>query len=241
MTDEAEVVEDDTINSLFEEESEESESPKVEEETPEVTVDETESKEEETTEPTSDKEEAKTVPIAALLDERQKRQQLEGRLEELEKQLPQKDEAPDPITDPDDYESYIRTKVEKEFNDKAANEYTEKVNASRSIMLETEADYVDMEKIFMIMTTTDDTLATQMNASADPAKFAYDAAKTYRDSLLKPEVAETITDIVESPTETRNKSAVAAPSIASATAQTSNTTPVEKDESLNEMFADQKY
>ena len=225
MTDEAQ---GESLDELFEEET-----PEVTEETSQVEETTTETVED--AEPTSEKEEAKLVPIAALQDERHKRQQLETRLQEIEKQLPKTDEAPDPITEPDEYESYIRNKVEKEYEDRAAAEYKEKVEASRSQMLEAETDYIELEKVFMLMTTTDDTLAVQMNASADPARFAYDTAKAYRADLLKPETPETIQDVVaqvERPV----------PSLASATAQTSNSTPeIAEEESMDEMFADQKY
>ena len=95
MTDEAQ---GESLDELFEEET-----PEVTEETSQVEETTTETVEE--AEPTSEKEEAKLVPVAALQDERHKRQQLESRLQELEKQLPKTDEAPDPITDPDEYES----------------------------------------------------------------------------------------------------------------------------------------
>lgn len=227
MTDEAQ---GESLDELFEEET-----PEVTEETSQVEETTTETVEE--AEPTSEKEEAKLVPVAALQDERHKRQQLESRLQELEKQLPKSEEAPDPITEPEEYESYIRNKVEKEYEDRAAAEYKEKVEASRSQMLEAETDYIELEKVFMLMTVTDDTLATQMNASADPARFAYDTAKAYRDSLLAPQTPETIQDVVAQVDPVKP-----VPSLARATAGASNSIPVvEDEESMDEMFADQSY
>jgi hypothetical protein len=98
-----------------------------------------------------------------------------------------------------------------------------------------------MERFFRAAVEVNGSLQTKMNASDDPAGFAYEEGKKYLASFQSNIKPETIKDTVEDPTETRNNSATEAPSLASATAQASNSNPVEKDESLNEMFADQSY
>lgn len=104
-----------------------------------------------------------SVPKAALIAERRKRQAAEDKLRQLEG-----GEKIDPAT-----EALNRT-----------------INISRDLMLDSHKDYPEMEKIFMdlISEPSDDgirikdlTLYEKFRNSANPAKFAYNHAKQHKD------------------------------------------------------------
>jgi len=196
---------------------------------------------EQKTEPPSDQK-PKSVPIAALLDERRKAQQYKEEVEQLRKQIPQPDEAPDPYEDLDAYKEWVRNEAIREINEAKQAEQAELIEQSRSEMMEKYEDYTDMEKVFSVLNAYDPTLADEM--IKDPrsaAKFAYDKGKEYIDSLkgTPEEISKEVSELSEA--EKRLKSAVTAPSLASATAQASNSTPVEVEEDLDTMFGDQAY
>jgi hypothetical protein len=95
-------------------------------------------------------------------------------LRELQsKNAPKDENAPDPIDDPSGYEKYLRSKWEKES-------YEKRINESQERMKEAHSDYSDMEQHFVFLATRDPDLVKQMNASLDPAKFAYETAKADR-------------------------------------------------------------
>lgn len=220
----------DDVENLFEGTEESEEKTEETEDTKGET--ETEDKTEETEESAPPAEEEKLVPKAALHDERRRRQQAEEEAEKLRKLLPETDEAPDPYEDIDAYNDYMRCKWEKEQKVKQDEITRERLEKSRSKMLETATDYENMEKIFGLMVADDPTLADKMLASGDEAKFVYDTAKKYKEELLKPE-----TKSEEKP----EPSHIDGANLATATAQKSNTDKVEKEESLDEMFDDQIY
>ena len=83
----------------------------------------------------------KSVPQAALLDERRKRQHLEEENETLRKQIPQSEEAPDPYDDIDAYNVFMRNKWQTEQNMAMDARRRENLDKSRSAMLETAGDY----------------------------------------------------------------------------------------------------
>ena len=179
-----------------------------------------------------------SVPLAALKDERRKRQQLEEENEQLRGQIPKSDEAPDPYEDIDAYDAYKRAEWEKNLNAQQAQVRNEKINKSRGEMLEKVVDYDEMEAIFQVMTATDRGLVDKMLLSENPAKFAYDTAKTYKESLLK--VAPKV-ETEPSESEKRNKSATEVPNLAPATAQASNSQQIEKEATIDDVFADIGY
>lgn len=235
MANEANELEHDELDEFFgdqeetEVEPEVAEEPKGETEEPEA-----EAEEEPETEPPSDKEPT-LVPIAAVLDERRKAQQLKEELEELRKQVPQKDEAPDPYDDPEAYLAYHKSKWQQEQYMEQERATRERLEDSRSQMLAKADDYVEMEKVFEVMTLSDDSLVGKMLASEDPAKFAYDSAKQYRDSLFG-KVGK-----VEEPEVEVKEPVVKTPNLATATAQGKNTPDLEKEDDLEDVFADQEY
>ena len=170
------------------------------------------------------------APIAALQDERRKAQQAREEAEMLRRQVPVNDEAPDPYDDIDKYNAYIRNQTEQEIYQRMEQQRLHNLEISRSRMLEQHKDYDEMEQIFSIMTATNMELVDKMNMSSDPAKFAYDTAKSYKASLMsQPEPEPERAPIKE------------VPNLAKATAQAPNTPQVEQEESIDDVFADMQY
>ncbi len=111
--------------------------------------------------------EQKSVPIAALLDERRKRQALEE-----ENRVLKGGKAIDPAS-----EALQRT-----------------IDISRDLILDSHKDYPEMEKVFMDLVSEpsdgglrikDTALYEKFRNSANPAKFAYNHAKQHKDYLDK--------------------------------------------------------
>lgn len=129
-------------------------------------------------EPTASKQ--KSVPVAALQDERKKRQTAEERAETaeeraaaLEKELEAMKGKPDPVPD---------------------TEFDALVKVSVRHMKKLHEDYPEMEKIFMEqvarvkdgkLVIKNEDLWEQYRASEDPAEFAYNHAKSHKDYLDK--------------------------------------------------------
>ena len=233
MTDEK-----DELETFFEGEEHEEISTEVEKtEVKEVeTVAEAE-KSEEVIEPAPTAEhEQKSVPLAALQDERRKRQHLSEEIEALRKQIPQSKEAPDPYDDIDVYDAFKRNQWQQEQNRVMDKKRREDLDLSRSHMLEQHQDYDEMERIFEIMTTSDRSLVDKMFQSGDAAKYAYDTARAYKDSLLPKHEIETSETV-----ETEKTSVTSMPNLAKATAQASNTVNLEPEADIDDIFADMKY
>lgn len=174
------------------------------------------------------------VPLAALKDERRKRQQLKEENENLRGQLPQLDEEPDPLDDPDAWKAYQSKKIEQGFLDKQQVALNEKVEEARSSALEKYPDYQEKEKVFMVLSALNPELSEKI--ASDPtnsAEFAYETANTYLESLKPSEKEELISETEKTP---RTK----VPSLATATASASNSVQIEKDDD-DDMFEDQTY
>ena len=241
MTDNQEVEQDD-LESFFEgeehpittepeKEPEQDEPAKVEAE-PEPEQ-ETEQEPETASETTSD-EKPTLVPIAALHDERRKAQQAREEAEMLRKQVPVQDEAPDPYEDIDKYNAYMRQQWEREQFAKQDQQRRQNLDQSRSKMLETHQDYEEKERVFELMATRDPSLVDKMFMSGNEAKFAYDMATSYINSVLPKGKAETI--------ETAETAPIAeVPNLAKATAQAKNTPQVEPEATIDDIFADMEY
>ena len=180
--------------------------------------------------------EQKSIPLAALQDERRKRQHLEEEVEALRKQVPQSDEAPDPYDDIDAYDTFRRNQWQREQNMAMDRQRRNDLDVSRSKMLEQHNDYDEMERIFEIMTTSDRSLVDKMFQSGDAAKYAYDTARAYKESLMpKQETVETSENVEQ------KASVKAMPNLASATAQASNTVQLEPEADIDDIFADIGY
>lgn len=108
----------------------------------------------------------KTVPVAALVDERRKRQALEQQLQEYQKP---KEEKVDLFADPDRFVDDVNQRI-KEV------ERTTRINLSREMVMSSKADYEEKETKFVEMAQQNPYLIQQMNQSSNPAKFAYDTA-----------------------------------------------------------------
>jgi hypothetical protein len=190
---------------------------------PEIPEEDTQTGEDETATPA----EPKSVPLAALLDERRKAQQLKAELEDIKRKLPPQTKEPDMYEDPEGYKAWIKAEARREFEEAEKKRWEETVEISRSAMLEKHDDYEKMEKYFLFLSREDESLIKAMKNSNDPALFAYEKGKAYFDEMTTP------------PKVPKSKSA--APSLVIATSRGSNTTPVERDVGLNEMFSDQRY
>jgi len=183
-------------------------------------------------EPVKEAKEPVLVPLAALENERRKRQQLQEDNQNLRQQIPKVDNEPDPYDDIDAYNAYQRNKWEQENHEKEVNARRERVDLSRGKMLQTHSDFEEMERIFEIMTIHDNSLIDRMFASGDEAKFAYEAAKAYKEGIIgKP-------DAIPEPVKA---SALDVPNLATATTQASNMPEVEKEDGIDDIFADQSY
>ena len=172
------------------------------------------------------------APIAALRDERRKAQQAREEAEMLRRQVPVKDEAPDPYDDIDKYNDYMRNQWEQEMRFRQEQQRRKRLDASRSKMLEQHQDYDEMERIFELMTVQDTSLIDKMLMSGNEARFAYKTAKAYKDSLLKP---------VQTETESEPLRVKEVPNLAKATAQASNMPQVEHEATIDDIFEDMQY
>lgn len=188
MTDEVDTTQDkaedaevqkDTIDDLFEDSQEQPKAESVETkgEASEAVEAKAETKTEDEpakteAEPPAAKEES--VPVKALTEERRKRQDAEKRLKELEEKLqqaPQQEQVkvPDPIEDPQGYAKFMEDKTNLDA-------LRTKVNLSRDLMLDLKDDYAEKETLFVELARANPYLVQQMNASPNPAKFAYQTA-----------------------------------------------------------------
>jgi len=234
MTSEATSTEDDAVDNLFEDKSEET--VETTEETEEVKG-ETEAEAPES-EPPSD-EEPKLVPIAAMHDYKRKWQEEKEAREKAESLIPREEvKAPDMYEDPEGYKAWVRDEVVREEEEKNINALKTKVDSSRSAMLESKEDYEEKEKAFMMLTMYDQSLSDKMHSSEDPALFAYERGAEYLESLVPKATTE---EPVEAEEPEEKAPIVKGPRLATATSMASNTKPVEKEEGFDEMFEDQKY
>ncbi len=195
------------------------------------TVDEAEESEDEAETPAAeDKHEGKSVPVAALKSERQKRQQAEARVAELEKR-----NAP------------TEERGEMDLDSKL---FAERTNMSREMMMESKPDYQEMENIFTEIATGNQHLIDQMMKSHNPAKFAYEKAKEHvaieeakklKDSdeykeFLKLKAEGKTKPVAITTDEKRKQSVLAVPKLNKAASLGSNSTPKENLDTLDDMF-----
>lgn len=118
--------------------------------------------------------EPKSVPVAALKDERKKRQDAEKELDRLKK----------------DYESLKSQPAKTE--PVPDNEFDALVKVSTRHLKKIHSDYPEMEKLFMELVSREKggkleiknlELYEKYRESEDPAEFAYTYAKTHKESL----------------------------------------------------------
>ena len=136
------------------------------EETAPVEVEETA---ETTAAPESDK--PNTIPLAALQDERRKRQELEAELEALKSAQPEP-ERPDLFVDPDAALDRIRDEA-KQHSDQRW------IQSCRAMVQAQYSDYGDKESVFMDLAKENPSLTQEMLKSDNPALFAYQTAQKH--------------------------------------------------------------
>lgn len=183
MVDEAQ--DDDDVFDVFDEteeeveiESEEGEAQQGEAEEEEIeAATEVETGEEDEEPPASESKKAvkpaeaqQTVPLAAMTAQRRENQRLKAELEAIKN-------APDPVLDPQGFTKHVTA-----TNTNARIQ--ERIEDSRELMLETHADFVEVEQVFLEMTTsvdgngnryvTNQALFDEMRKARNPAKFAYE-------------------------------------------------------------------
>lgn len=123
--------------------------------------------------PVETQKEDKFVPLAAVLDERDKRQKAQRKLEELEQKLATK-EPPAPLPDVLDDQAAFVSGLESKFRNMGLALRTE---MSQEFMRMQHDDYDAVESEFTVMASENPQLAQQLAASPNPAKFAYDTVK----------------------------------------------------------------
>lgn len=112
--------------------------------------------------------------------ERHKRQELEGQLKQQQTVV----NAPDPVTDPEQYTNYILGEGDVRLQ-------RSKIEQSQELMRDTATDYEEKEKVFMSLLAdetgniTDAKLLAEFNKSLNPAKFAYNHAIKHLDFVDK--------------------------------------------------------
>lgn len=146
------------------------EAPEVEDEIEETVEAEVEA-EVVTAEPTT-AEEVRTVPLAGLLDERDKRKQAEEKLRQLEAEK----EKPDFWADPETAMKTMRDELATEFNQKFTNGLLAYSMQSASYRHD---DYESMKQAFTDAVQDNPALAQQAVESADPGEYIYNTGKQF--------------------------------------------------------------
>src|SRR5262249_54890840 len=131
------------------------------------------------------------IPIAALRDERQKRQQLEAQLEQyetyfsqLQQQAQQPQAMPDMHEDPSGYTAWIAGQV-RDHVMREVQQYGEQYGAttrtevSELLARQKYEDYEQKIDVFKQAMIENPFLIDQVKRAADPAHFAYQAAGKY--------------------------------------------------------------
>lgn len=111
-----------------------------------------------------DDDKGQRVPLKALEDERRKRQELENRLAQLEQKEAPK--APDPIDDPEGYQTY---QDQKALNDR--------IELSMEFARELHEDFDDVYQVFIDEAATNPVLAQQAIQAKAPALHCYREGK----------------------------------------------------------------
>lgn len=137
--------------------------------------------------------EAGHIPIAALKDERAKRQQLEQQLQQYEayiqqiaaQQQPQ--EMPDPITDPYGHAEWlaqqVRAQVMQEVQQASQHQNSlSRVEVSEMLARQKFDDYDAQVEVFKQAAQENPFLINELQRAPDPASYAYQAAKRYQEA-----------------------------------------------------------
>lgn len=157
----------------------------------------TEAPADESAEQSGDKEEVETppvqqesmVPLAALQDERDRRQMAERHAQQLQQEqmenlrrqnqqlAQQRPEEVNPFDDPDAYERQLyEQRLAQQVDDRMFNALS---NMSVYQAQQRHEDYGEKEQLFTRLAEANPGLAQQMRAHPDPAEFAYQTASQY--------------------------------------------------------------
>lgn len=230
---------DATLNDVFEDnQAEETEAKEVAAPADEPEAKETEAEEVEVeqAEPTTAKDaEPREWTKKAVLDERRKRQALEAEVAKLKQAKPESKE--------EEGESDVGTIILRE-----------RINNSRELMIETKADYEEMETVFLDMAKENPSLVSEMNRSHNPAKFAYTKAKEHSDYLefKATKDSDEYKEFLEykaqkkdapkdKPEDKRKASAVKVPDLTKAAARGKNSEEPEQEGDLKTIMADAPF
>lgn len=127
--------------------------------------------------PSESKQVEKSVPLAGLLDERDKRQAAERKAKELEEKLAgltETEKRPSVFEDEDKAFSTLEKNLQSE-------RLSDKFALSRDMMGMLKDDYEELEAEFLELAKEDDSLQTKLKAHANPARFAYETAQRHRE------------------------------------------------------------
>lgn len=116
--------------------------------------------------PAADHEKEQTVPLAAVLAERRKRQELEQRLQQLQSQPPQP-QIPDFFADP---EAHVQTAIKQNT-----------VQMSAAMVEQQYPDFREKLSVFMEEAQRNPVLQAELEAHPHPALYAYTKAKEIAD------------------------------------------------------------
>lgn len=190
------------------------------------------------------------------LDERQKRQNIERQLKELQqqvqsnsnKQQEQQVELPDPIEDPEGYKRAITASVQNDI-------FQQRVEATQTELRAQKEDYDDMVNHFQTMVQSDNSLAQKLRKASNPAQFAYETAKTNLDnkkysdpnyiknmeSRLKEEIEKKVlAELVAKQNVSSPKPEVKLPNITGATSASSGNSNEAAEVTLGDLLPDTK-
>jgi hypothetical protein len=139
--------------------------------------------------PPAPQEEPGHIPIAALKDERSKRQTLENELAQLREQM-QRMQQPQPIVqpegppdqwdDPDGYRDWLIKTAEERATQAATQAFNiQRIRADAAQFSVDKPDYDQTIQAFRQLADVNPALYEQMQAAPSPAKFAYETARTH--------------------------------------------------------------
>lgn len=125
----------------------------------------------------------------------------------------------------------MRKQWEKEQTESQRQKHIQRIEKDREAFLEKYDDFTQMEEVFQLMVIKNPKLRDEMIESGNEVKFAYEKASEYYNSLLGPKKAE-VDEVTVAPKKKPNLATINGGK---------NTVEVEKDEDLDDVFADIKY
>jgi hypothetical protein len=135
--------------------------------------------------PPAPQDEPGNIPIAALKDERSKRQELERKLAELEQRLsqpapqPAQEGPPDRWEDPEGYDRWLIAQATSQASQAADQRFVvQRIQTSAEEAKAKYPDYLDKKSVFEQMAQVNPMLLEEMVRHPNPAQYAYDVART---------------------------------------------------------------